>query len=60
MEKLIFLLPEITLIILSIALLANSIIDLGHKRFLNKSMLFVGTIISIIFLINQIPGVLAT
>tara|TARA_Y100001960_G_C14746911_1_gene866163 strand:+ start:120 stop:1514 length:1395 start_codon:yes stop_codon:yes gene_type:complete len=55
MEKLIFLLPEITLIILSIALLANSIIDLGHKRFLNKSMLFVGTSISIIFLINQIP-----
>ena len=55
MESINFLLPEITLIVLSIALLANSIFDLGHKRFLNKSMLFLGATVSIILLIVQIP-----
>ncbi len=52
MEQIKFLLPEIILVILSFALLLNSIIDQDDKEITNKVILILGSIISIIILAN--------
>ncbi|NSW88915.1 hypothetical protein CL651_004095 [bacterium] len=52
MEQIKFLLPEIILVLLSFALLINSIIDQDDKEITNKILLILGSIISIIILVN--------
>jgi NADH-quinone oxidoreductase subunit N len=53
MDQIKFLLPEIILVLLSFALLFNSIIDNKDKRITNKILLIIGTISSIILLANN-------
>ena len=55
MDQIKFLLPEITLILLSFALLFNSLIDQIDKRITNKILLIIGSLVSIILLLNGNP-----
>ena len=55
MDQIKFLLPEITLILLSFALLFNSLIDQIDKRITNKILLIIGSLVSIILLLNENP-----
>jgi len=51
-----FLLPEIILVVLSFALLTNSIIEQKNREITNKIMLFIGTIVSIFFILKTPEG----
>lgn len=53
MEQIKFLLPEIILIMLSFALLFNSIIDQVDKKITNKTLLVIGCSLSIFLLIDM-------
>ncbi|MBT4634125.1 NADH-quinone oxidoreductase subunit N [bacterium] len=55
MDQIRFLLPEIVLILMSFALLFNSIIDQKDKRITNKILLIIGSIVSISLLLTANP-----
>ena len=55
-DKLAFLLPEITLIVLSLGLLTNSMTTYNGKRIVNKAMLIAGTILSVLFIFKTQDG----
>ena len=55
-DTLAFLLPEITLIILSFGLLTNSMTAYEGKRVVNKAMLVAGAILSILFIFKTQDG----
>jgi len=56
MDKLAFLLPEITLIVLSLGLLTNSMVTYNGKRMVNKTMLIAGAILSVLFILKTQDG----
>ena len=56
MNVLTFLLPEIILVILSFALLANSIVNYKRKIMANKTMILVGIIASGFFILKTPEG----